>query len=377
MGAAIVTLFITAWLVGGSSMDALAQTPHVERRPFGALPDGTRIDLFTLKNGRGVEVEIINYGGRIVALRAPDRTGRVADIALGCDDLDGYVKDRYHFGGIIGRYANRIAKGRFTLDGKTYRLAQNDGENHLHGGLQGFDRRVWQAEEVRGVRAVGVRLAYVSPDGEEGYPGTVKVTVTYMLTPQNELRIEYEATSDKPTVINLTNHAYFNLAGAGSGPVLDHEVYINADRFTPVDRTLIPTGELRPVGGTPLDFRRPARIGARIDAPDEQLRHGRGYDHNFVLNKRSGELSLAARVYEPTSGRVLEVLTTEPGLQFYSGNFLDGVRGKAGQSYGRRTGFCLEAQHFPDSPNKPAFPSTVLRPGQTYRQTTIYRFAAR
>jgi aldose 1-epimerase len=367
----LVTILL-AMLIGGGSVAAQELT----KRPFGRTADGSEVDLYTLKNGR-VEVEITNYGGRIVAVRVPDRSGRVEDIVLGYDGLAGYLSDRAYFGGLIGRYANRIARGRFTLDGVEYKLAQNDGENHLHGGIEGFDKKVWRAEEIKGKGEVGLRLSYVSRDGEEGYPGNLTVNVTYRLRADGGLVIDYEATTDKATVINLTNHAYFNLAGAGHGDVLGHEVMIAADRFTPVDRGLIPTGELRSVEGTPFDFRRPMRIGARIEARDEQLEFGRGYDHNFVLNGRSGTLRLAARVVEPRSGRVLEVYTTEPGIQFYTGNFLDGVRGKGGQVYQRRGAFCLEAQHFPDSPNKPNFPSTVLRPGQRYRQTTVYKFSVR
>ncbi|HXF06849.1 MAG TPA: aldose epimerase family protein [Blastocatellia bacterium] len=347
----------------------------ITRQRFGRTAEGIPVDLFTLTNRNGMEVKITNYGGIVVSVKVPDRNGTLGDVVLGYDTLEGYLKDnRPYFGAIIGRYANRIAKGRFTLDGREYRLAQNDGENHLHGGIKGFDKVVWKASPVRTRQGVGVRLTYRSRDGEEGYPGTVLVTVTYTLTDANELRIDYLARTTKKTILNLTHHSYFNLAGTGD--ILEHRLRINADLFTPVDRTLIPTGEIRSVKGTPLDFTRPTPIGARIEQKDEQLLFGHGYDHNWVLNKSDAPLTLAARVEEPRTGRVLEVYTTEPGLQFYSGNFLDGsITGKANRVYGRRAGFCLEAQHFPDSPNKPHFPSVVLSPGQQYRQTTVYKFS--
>jgi aldose 1-epimerase len=358
--------------IGTVSADA---AQRITRHRFGHTAEGTPVDLFTLTNRNGVEVKITNYGGIVVSLRVPDRNGTLGDVVLGYDALEGYLKDnRPYFGAIIGRYANRIAKGRFTLDGRQYRLVQNDGENHLHGGIKGFDKVVWKARPVRNRQGVGVRLTYRSRDGEEGYPGTVSVTVIYTLTDANELRIDYFATTTKKTILNLTHHSYFNLAGTGD--ILQHRLWINADRFTPVDRTLIPTGEIRSVKGTPLDFTRPTPIGARIEERDEQLLFGHGYDHNWVLNKSDASLTLAARVEEPRTGRVLEVYTTEPGLQFYSGNFLDGsITGKGNWVYGRRAGFCLEAQHFPDSPNKPHFPSVVLAPGQQYRQTTVYKFS--
>ncbi len=351
---------------------------QVTREPFGRLPDGQQVELFTLTNAHGVQAKIITYGGIVTALQVPDCTGTPAVVVLGYDNLEQYLEDSPYFGAIVGRYGNRIAGGRFTLDGVTYTLATNDGRNHLHGGIKGFDKVLWKGELLREEHAVGVRLRYLSPDGEEGYPGRLDAVVTYRLTDANELRIDYEATTDKPTIVNLTHHSYFNLAGQGSGDILGHLLQINADRFTPVDAELIPTGELRSVEGTPFDFRRLTAIGARISLPDEQLRNGRGYDHNFVLNSGGGSLALAATVYEPTTGRIMEVITTEPGIQFYSGNFLDGHHvGKGGKAYHHRTGFCLEAQHFPDSPNKPGFPSVVLRPGQVYRQTTIYRFSTR
>jgi aldose 1-epimerase len=320
-----------------------------------------------------MEVGITNYGAIVTSIRVPDRSGAFADVVLGFDSLEGYLGKHPYFGAVVGRYGNRIAKGRFSLNGVEYTLARNNGENALHGGLKGFDKQVWTGREVPG----GVELQYVSKDGEEGYPGTLTATVKYTLTPENELKIEYLAVTDKPTVVNLTSHSYFNLAGEGQGDILGHQVTIHADRFTPVDAGLIPTGELRPVEGTPFDFRKPAAIGARIDQADEQLKRGGGYDHNFVLNSGGGAPAMAVRVVEPISGRVMEVLTDQPGVQFYTGNFLDGtIKGKGGKVYRRRYGFCLETQHFPDSPNQPAFPSVVLQPGEPMRSTTIYRFAA-
>jgi aldose 1-epimerase len=357
----------------GAAMTLEAET-RVERKPFGKTPAGESVELFTLARAGAPTVTITNFGGHVVGILAPDREGRVADVTLGYRDLEGYLGDTGYFGSLVGRYANRIAKGRFTLDGKTYALATNNGENALHGGPTGFQKRLWVPTVVGGPDGDALELTYVSRDGEEGYPGTLTAKVVYSLRKDGGLAIDYTATTDAPTIVNLTNHAYFNLAGEGEGTILGHEIGIEADHFTPVDATLIPTGERRPVAGTPLDFRKPAAIGARIDAADEQLRAGGGYDHNFGLRGAAGELRLAARVLEPKSGRVLEVLTTEPGLQFYSGNFLDGsIRGKSGRPYVRRGGFCLEAQHFPDSPNQPAFPPVVLRPGQMYRQTTVYR----
>ena len=350
---------------------------RIDKRAFGKLEDGTPVDIYTLKNRNGLQVEITNYGGAVVSIRTPDRRGRMGDIVLGYDDLRGYLADKAYFGALIGRYANRIAGGKFTLNGVEYQLAQNNGVNHLHGGVRGFDKVVWQARELDHANGVALELTYLSKDNEEAYPGNLTVTVMYVLSNANELRVEYSATTDKETVVNLTHHSYFNLAGPGVGDVLSHEVKLNADRFTPVDETLIPTGELRAVKGTPFDFSRATSIGSRINQAEDQLVLGKGYDHNFVLNKKGQELSLAANVYEPSSGRVVEMWTTEPGMQLYTGNFLDGVRGKAGKVYHRRGGFCLEAQHFPDSPNKPAFPSTVLKPGERYTQTTVYKFMVR
>jgi len=357
----------------GAAMTANAAT-RVERKPFGKTPAGEFVELFTFTRAGAPTVAITNLGGHIVSILAPDRAGRAVDVTLGYRDFAGYLGDTSYFGSIVGRYANRIAKGRFTLDGKTYSLATNNGPNSLHGGPTGFQKRVWTPKVVSGKDGDALELTYVSKDGEEGYPGTLTAKVVYSLREDGGLAIDYSATTDAPTVVNLTNHAYFNLAGEGEGTILGHEMQIEADAYTPVDATLIPTGERRPVEGTPLDFRKPVAIGARIDAADEQLKAGGGYDHNYVLRGTMGELRLAARVVEPKSGRVLEMLTTEPGVQFYSGNFLDGkVVGKSGKPYGRRSAFCLEAQHFPDSPNQPGFPPVVLRPGQTYRQTTVYR----
>jgi aldose 1-epimerase len=356
-----------------------APRPAVAGAPFGTTNRGEAVSVYTLKNTHGVELRVLNYGGIILSLKVPDRNGRFGDVVLGYDSLADYVRSSPYFGAIIGRYGNRIGGGRFTLDGRTYTLARNNGPNHLHGGVKGFDKVVWDVTpfEGGGGDSVGLVFRYTSPDGEEGYPGTLQATVTYTLTDRNELIFDYHATTDRATPVNLTQHSYFNLAGDGKGDILGHVVTLNADRFTPVDSTLIPTGEIKSVSGTPFDFRTPTAIGARIDQHDEQLRYGLGYDHNFVLNKGSGGGStLAARVSEPSSGRVMEIYTTEPGVQFYSGNFLDGtLRGKHGVVYLHRYGFALETQHFPDSPNKRDFPSTILRPGEQYRSRTIYTFA--
>ncbi len=359
-------------LFGWSSLVEAA----IKKQAFGKMADGTPIDLYVLANKTGMEVAITSYGGVVVSVKVPDRKGRLADVVLGHDTGEEYLNDPSHFGGIIGRYGNRIAQGKFSLNGRTYSLARNNGPNHLHGGVKGFDKVVWQAGEISSAEGPAVELRYLSKDGEEGYPGNLSVRVVYTLTDQNELKIDYQATTDQDTVVNLTNHSYFNLAGEGSGDILSHQLRINADRFTPVDGGLIPTGELRSVQGTPFDFSKLTPIGARIEQADEQLKTGRGYDHNFVLNGGGKTLALAAEVFEPSSGRLMEVWTTEPGVQFYTGNFLDGrVRGKSGKPYQRRTGFCLETQHFPDSPNQPAFPSTALKAGAQYRTTTIYRFS--
>lgn len=350
----------------------------IEKEPFGTTPDGQNVDMYTLKNSSGVTAKIITYGGIVVSLTVPDRNGEMADILLGHDTLKGYLNrdTNPYFGALIGRYGNRIGKGKFTLDGNEYTLAANNGENHLHGGLDGFDRRVWKADAFTTEDTAVLKLHYVSADMEEGYPGKLKVTVTYTLADADELRIDYEATANKPTICNLTNHMYFNLAGQGDGDILNHELMINADNFTPVDEGLITTGEIKPVKGTPMDFTKPAKIGSRIDANFDQLKYGGGYDHNWVLNKKGDEMSLAAKVDEPTTGRVMEIWTVEPGVQFYAGNFLDGtITGKDGKAYKHRYGFCLETQHYPDSPNKPNFPSVVLRPGEVYKTTTIHKFS--
>jgi aldose 1-epimerase len=347
----------------------------VTSAPFGKLPDGTAVEAFTLTNASGIEVRAITYGAIVVSIKAPDRAGRLDDIVLGFDTLDGYAGTHPYFGAVVGRYGNRIAKARFTLDGKTYALAANDGPNHLHGGVKGFDKVVWKATPFKDARGVGVVFTRTSPDGEEGYPGNLASTVTYTLTDRNELRVDYAHTTDAPTVHNVTQHTYFNLAGEGSGDVLGHLVTLDAAHYTPVDATLIPTGEIATVEGTPFDFRRATPIGARIDGDHEQLKRGRGYDHNFVVSRQGPGLVRVAHVHEPRTGRTLEVATTEPGVQFYTGNFLDGtLKGKSGHVYARRTGFCLETQHYPDSPNQPSFPSTVLRPGETYRSQTVFTF---
>lgn len=360
-----------------------ATSASVTEAPFGTTPHGEAARVYTLRNTRGMEMRVTNYGAIILSLTAPDRNGRFADVVLGFDLLGGYTSPAYlksgpYFGALIGRYGNRIANGRFTLDGETYTLAKNNGPNSLHGGLQGFDKQLWNAEPFENSDGAGVVLRRTSPNGEEGYPGALSAQVTYTLTNADELVIDYQATTDNATPVNLTQHSYFNLGGGGD--ILGHQVMINADRFTPVDSTLIPTGQLPSVSGTPFDFRNATTIGARIDQDDRQLVYGKGYDHNFVLDKGGNpdSLTLAARVYEPTSGRVMEVYTTEPGLQFYSGNFLDGtLTGKNGVVYKHRYGFAMETQHFPDSPNQPNFPSTVLRAGETYHSRTIYRFTAR
>ncbi len=342
------------------------------KEEFGRLPDGTPVELYTLYNSQGLRARIMTYGAIVVSLEVPDRTGSLADITLGYDSLAGYLETTPYFGAVVGRYGNRIAKGRFTVDGQDYTLAANNGENHLHGGLLGFDKVVWSAEPVRADAAVGVKLSYLSPDGEEGYPGNLSCVVTYWITEANELKITYEAATDKATPVNLTHHSYFNLAGQGRGDILGHELKLEADLYTPVDEGLIPTGELRAVQGTPFDFTAPHAIGARIaQVPG-------GYDHNFALRSAGGGLALAAQVYELESGRVMEVLSVEPGIQFYTGNFLDGtITGKVERVYNQHYGFCLETQHFPDSPNQPDFPSTILRPGETYQTQTIYRFSTR
>jgi len=347
----------------------------IKKQPFGQTNDMTGVDLYKLINLNGTEVRITNYGATLVALTVADRAGKPADVVLGYDSLAEYISGKYYFGCIAGRYANRIAGGKFRLNGTEYVLARNDAENHLHGGITGFDKVVWQAQEDVNDDGKRLILSYLSKDGEEGYPGNLSVTVIYALTDKNEFRIDFSAAVDKITVVNLTNHAYFNLAGAGCGDILNHDLMIHADQFTPTDDRLIPTGDLKSIKGTPMDFTRPQKIGARIEQNDEQLRVAKGYDQNWVLNKNEGVLGLAARVSEPDSGRIMEVFTTQPGIQFYSGNLLDNqINGKTGRKYHHRGGFCLETQHFPDSPNQPDFPSTVLDPGSKYEHTTIYKF---
>ncbi|MGK7397006.1 MAG: aldose epimerase family protein [Candidatus Cyclobacteriaceae bacterium M3_2C_046] len=344
---------------------------------FSQETDGEQVSLYILSNSNGIKVAITNYGGRVVSLLIPDKHDHLGDVVLGFNSLNGYLEaaEKY-FGALIGRFANRIDEGQFSLDGKEYTLATNNGQNHLHGGIKGFHAVVWQVDEADDQH---LKLSYLSADMEEGYPGNLQVEVIYSLTEQNELRIDYSAETDQKTVLNLTNHAFFNLKGEGSGTINDHILMINADTFTPVDSSLIPTGELVPVAGTPFDFSQPTQIGARLDQPDQQLDYGLGYDHNFILNKpESNLLSLAATVYEPSSGRFMEVLTTEPGLQFYGGNFLAGQdTGKSGKPYQYRDAFCLETQHFPDSPNQPDFPEVVLEPGEIYESTTIYKFSVK
>ncbi len=366
------TLAITLILLGGGMTTEAKE--NFKREPFGKVADGTPVELFTLKNDSGMIVKITNYGGIVVSIMVPDKNGKFGDIVLGYDQLDGYVKNNPFFGSLVGRYGNRIAHGKFSLEGHTYTLVQNNNGNHLHGGIKGFDKVVWKAEPFNEIAGVGVKLTYLSRDGEEGYPGNLSSTVVYTLTPQNELKIEYLATTDKTTVVNLTNHSYFNLSG--SETILDHVVQIFADRTTPVDKGLIPTGEIKSVKGTPLDFTTPHAIGERIQSKDQQMIFGGGYDHNFVLNSGGGKLALAAKVFCPISGRLMEVSSTEPGIQFYTGNFLDGtIKGKGGKVYRQRSGLCLETQHFPDSPNKLQFPSTILKPGHKYQSTTIIKFS--
>src|ERR1035438_1515976 len=349
----------------------VAAKTRVAKQAFGHAPDGTSVDLYSLLEGK-IAVRIMTYGGIVVSLRTPDRNGKVEDVVLGCDSVEKYVANPAYFGAIIGRYANRIAHGSFQLDGHTYSIPKNDGDNALHGGIRGFDKVVWAAREIPD----GVELTYVSKDGEQGFPGTLSTIVRYTLS-GGALRIEYSATTDKDTVLNLTNHSYFNLKGQGNGDVLEHVLKIDASRITPVDATLIPTGELKPVEGTAFDFRTPHVLGERIDADNPQLRLGHGYDHNFVLDHAPGQLAEAAEVYEPTTGRILRVLTTEPGVQLYTGNFLDGsITGKQGRVYKPRFAFCLETQHFPDSPNHPSFPTTELKPGQKFHSVTVFQFSA-
>ena len=358
--------------------EADEQKPGIEKTAYGQLPDGQTADLYTLRNAAGMTARITNYGGIVIELTAPDKEGKFEDVTLGLDSLSSYVKNNPFFGALVGRYGNRIAKGKFTLDGKPYTLFVNNMGNHLHGGKVGFDKVLWTATPVEGDEPA-LKLTYTAKDGEEGYPGNLSVEVTYTLQKDNALKIDYQATTDKPTVVNLTNHTYFNLTGGAKRDILDHVLTLNADRFIPVDKTLIPTGELQPVSGTPFDFTKPTAIGTRInDSTDTQIKYGGGYDHAWVLTGSGDSLKLAATVYEPASGRVMEVRTTEPAIQFYTGNFLDGtVTGREGFPYKKRYALCLETEHYPDSPNQPSFPTTVLRPGQTYKTTTIYQFSTK
>ncbi len=375
----IATMVPLLWASAGTAEGAVenAKGPgRIEKMDFGKTPDGTPVELYVLKNGQ-MTVKVITYGAIVTEIHVPDAKGKTADVALGFNHLEGYLAGHPYFGAAVGRVANRVAKGKFSLDGKDYTLAVNNGPNSLHGGLKGFDKVVWKAEDVSGPSGPAVKLTYVSPDGEEGYPGKLTATITYTVTEDEALRIDYTATTDKATPINLTNHSYFNLGGPGSGTILRHELFLTADKYTPADDTLIPTGEIKPVQGTPFDFTSSTPIGARFG---ELKSDPIGYDLNYVLPAPAAghEPRLAARVHDPESGRILEVLTTEPGIQFYTGNFLDGtLKGKDGVVYKKHSGFCLEAQHFPDSINQPNFPSSVLKPGETYKQTTIYRFLAR
>ncbi len=355
---------------------ACAAKATIDKQPFGQV-EGQNVSLYTLTNSKGITIKATNYGGIVVSILVPDKAGKMNDIALGYSDVAAYVKNNPYFGAIIGRYGNRIRKARFALEGKEYILAANDNGNSLHGGQKGFDKVIWNAKPLSGKNAVGVQFDYRSKDGEEGFPGELKTTVTYWLTDNNEFKIDYRATTNKTTTVNLTHHTYFNLSGEGNGDILGHELMINAEKYTPVDKGLIPTGELAKVEATPMDFRKPTAIGTRIDADFEQLKFGKGYDHNWVLKRKSVDgLEPAATLYDPKSGRMMEVLTTEPGIQFYSGNFLDGtIMGKSGKPYPLRSGLCLETQHYPDSPNKAAFPSVVLKPGKIYKTSTIYRFS--
>jgi aldose 1-epimerase len=378
----LVLCAAAAALAAGCSRDSSStsvttpqSSPITMSAGFGRTPDGQAVDLITFHNSHGIEVRAMTFGGTILSIKTPDKTGQLDDITLGFDTFAPYVDKSPYMGAIIGRYGNRIGKGQFTLDGQTYKLATNNGANHLHGGTKGWDKRVWKAETFQNTGGVGVKFSYTSPDGEENYPGTVKAEVTYTLTDSDKLVIDYHATTDKPTVINLTNHTYWNLSAGKSAEILGHELQLNADRYTPVDDGLIPTGEIAPVANTPFDFQKATAIGARINDKNEQLTRGKGYDHNFVLLRTGDGLSRAAHVLDPVSGRTLDVDTTEPGIQFYSGNFLDGtLTGKYNRVYPFRSGFCLETQHFPDSPNHANFPPTTLRPGQEYKSQTVYSF---
>jgi aldose 1-epimerase len=379
VGALMIAVLSTGCTPAPQPQPQPQPSSSITKETFGTK-EGIPVDLYTLRNAKGLEAKITNYGGIVVSLKVPDRNGQFGDVVLGFDALADYLSPEYaksnpYFGALIGRYGNRIGKAKFKLAGKEYTLAANNGVNHLHGGVKGYDKVLWEAQPREGEEPA-LELRYLSKDGEEGYPGNLAITAVYSLTGDNALKVDFTATTDKETVVNLTHHSYFNLAGKGD--ILGHEVMINADKTTPVDSGLIPTGELRPVKGTPFDFNTPTTIGARISQDDEQLKFGKGYDHNWVINKPAGALADMARVYEPSTGRVLEVLSTEPALQFYSGNFLDGtLKGKGGWVYQFRNGFCMEPQHYPDSPNKPDFPSTVLKPGQTYKNTILYKFSTK
>ena len=376
------TLLCALIFIGGlslaSSLSSQGMRGAIKKESFGKTSGGEQIDVYTLSNKKGMEVSITNFGATVVTLKVPDRAGKAADVVLGYDTLDGYEKGTSYFGATVGRYGNRIAGGKFTLDGKTYTLPKNNGENTLHGGIVGFNKKVWKAREVASKGGAALEMTYLSPDGEEGFPGNLSVKVVFTLPAEgNELKIDYNATTDKDTVLNLTNHSYFNLAGEGNGDILDHVLTLHAKQFTPVGKGLIPTGELRNVAGTPFDFNSATAIGKRINESDEQLVLGKGYDHNWVLTRAGGGLSIAAEAYDPKSGRKLEVLTTEPGVQFYSGNFLDGAKGKGNKPYPQRAALCLETQHFPDSPNHADFPSTVLKPNAVFHSQTVFRFSAK
>ncbi|MDP6523723.1 MAG: aldose epimerase family protein [Kiritimatiellia bacterium] len=372
----VMTIAMAGILAGCSSIPQFGGT--IEVAPYGKLADGSEVEIYTLTNGHGLEAKIITYGGIVTSLKVPDRDGKLGDIVLGYDKLDDYVRNNPYFGCLVGRYGNRIAKGKFSIDGKEYTLATNNDANALHGGLKGFDKAVWKARPAKTGNGPSLELIYLSKDGEEGYPGNLSVKAVYTLTNKNGLRLDFEARTDKPTVCNLTHHSYFNLANAGKSTILDHEVTIEADKFTPVDEGLIPTGKTPLVKGTPFDFSTPHTIGERIGVENQQLKYGAGYDHNWVLRNQDGDLALAATVVEPKTGRIMQVLSTEPGLQFYTGNFLDGSNvGKSGTVYNHRAAFCMEPQHYPDSPNHPEFPTTLLKPGQTYKNTIIYRFSAK
>jgi aldose 1-epimerase len=357
---------------------ATQKTNAVTKTSFGKLPDGQAVSLYTLTNKQGMTLKVMNYGGIITSLTAPDKNRDFEDVVLGYDSLSGYLEDSPYFGALIGRYGNRIAKGKFSLDGKQYTLATNNGENHLHGGVKGFDKVFWNIEELSSLEGPALKLTYLSKDMEEGYPGNLQVEVTYTLTDKNELKINYNATTDKTTILNLTQHSYFNLSGNTKTDILTHELMLNADKYIPVDKTLIPTGELKSVSNTPFDFKTPTTVGSRIDKKDQQLEFGRGYDHCWVLNQSSDTLALAATLHDPANGRVMSVYTTEPGIQFYSGNFLDGsLTGKFNAVYKKRYGLCLETEHFPDSPNQKTFPAVILNPGEAYKTETVYAFTVK